>query len=65
VLPLAYGIGGTDEFLQPMVLALGYGLMFGTLLTLVLLPCMYLMNYDFINMLGRIKIKFSRKKVAV
>ena len=65
VLPLAYGVGGTDEFLQPMVLALGYGLMFGTLLTLVLLPCMYLMNYDFINMLGRIKAKFSRKKAVV
>ena len=65
VLPLAYGIGGTDVFLQPMVLALGYGLIFGTFLTLILLPCMYLMNYDFINMLGRIKTKFSRKKVAV
>ena len=65
VLPLAYGIGGTDVFLQPMVLALGYGLIFGTVLTLILLPCMYLMNYDFINMLGRIKTKFSRKKVAV
>jgi len=64
VLPLAYGIGGTDVFLQPMVLALGYGLIFGTFLTLILLPCMYLMNYDFINMLGRIKTKFSRKKVA-
>ena len=55
VLPLAYGVGGTDEFLQPMVLALGYGLMFGTLLTLVLLPCMYLMNYDFINWLSKLK----------
>ena len=65
VLPLAYGIGGTDVFLQPMVLALGYGLIFGTVLTLILLPCMYLMNYDFINMLGRIKTKFSRKKTVV
>jgi len=65
VLPLAYGIGGTDVFLQPMVLALGYGLIFGTFLTLILLPCMYLMNYDFINMLGRIKTKFSRKKAVV
>jgi len=64
VLPLAYGIGGTDVFLQPMVLALGYGLIFGTFLTLILLPCMYLMNYDFINMLGRIKASFSRKKAA-
>jgi len=65
VLPLAYGIGGTDVFLQPMVLALGYGLIFGTFLTLILLPCMYLMNYDFINMLGRIKTKFSRKRAVV
>ncbi|MDC0182440.1 efflux RND transporter permease subunit [Candidatus Thioglobus sp.] len=62
VLPLAYGIGGTDVFLQPMVLALGYGLIFGTFLTLILLPCMYLMNYDFINMLVRIGARFSRKK---
>jgi multidrug efflux pump subunit AcrB len=65
VLPLAYGIGGTDVFLQPMVLALGYGLIFGTVLTLILLPCMYLMNYDFINMLGRIRERFSRKKAPV
>jgi multidrug efflux pump subunit AcrB len=65
VLPLAYGVGGTDLFLQPMVLALGYGLIFGTVLTLILLPCMYLMNYDFINMLGRIKTKYSRKKAVV
>ena len=64
VLPLAYGVGGTDVFLQPMVLALGYGLIFGTFLTLILLPCMYLMNYDFINMLGRIKTRYSRKKAA-
>ena len=64
VLPLAYGIGGTDVFLQPMVLALGYGLIFGTVLTLILLPCMYLMNHDFINMLGRIRAKFSRKKAV-
>ena len=61
VLPLAYGLGGTDYFLQPMVLALGYGLIFGTVMTLVLLPCMYLMNYDFINWLGRTRNRFSKK----
>ena len=58
VLPLAYGIGGTDAFLQPMVLALGYGLLFGTLITLVLLPCLYSMNYDFINWLTGLKSKY-------
>ena len=55
VMPLAYGVGGVDYFLQPMVLALGYGLLFGTITTLILLPCLYSMNYDFINWLGRIK----------
>jgi len=25
---------------------------------------MYMMNYDFINMLGRIRAKFSRKKTT-
>ena len=57
VLPLAYGVGGVDYLLQPMVLALGYGLLFGTVMTLILLPCLYSMNYDFINWMGRIKEK--------
>lgn len=49
VMPLAYGIGGTDHLLMPMALSLGYGLLFGTLMTLILLPCLYLMNYKFIK----------------
>jgi multidrug efflux pump subunit AcrB len=49
VMPLAYGIGGTDFILQPMALSLGYGLLFGTLMTLILLPCLYLINHEFVN----------------
>ena len=49
VIPLAYGIGGTDFILQPMALSLGYGLLFGTVMTLVLLPCLYLINHEFVN----------------
>ena len=55
IIPLAYGIGGTDYILQPMALALGYGLLFGTLMTLILLPCLYLMNYEFINWIKRFR----------
>ncbi|RUA06642.1 MAG: AcrB/AcrD/AcrF family protein [Gammaproteobacteria bacterium] len=55
IIPLAYGIGGVDLLLQPMALALGYGLLFGTLMTLVLLPCLYLMNYDFVNWIARFR----------
>lgn len=59
VIPLAYGIGGTDFFLQPMALSLGYGLLFGTLMTLVLLPCLYSINYDFINWFNTLKKRFK------
>ncbi len=55
IIPLAYGIGGTDYILQPMALALGYGLLFGTLMTLVLLPCLYLMNVEFVSWIQRFK----------
>jgi multidrug efflux pump subunit AcrB len=41
VLPTAYGISGYDAMLAEMMLALAWGLMFGTLITLLLVPCMY------------------------
>jgi multidrug efflux pump subunit AcrB len=55
VLPLIYGFGGKDAFLQPMVMALGYGLLFGTFVTLILLPCLYSLNLDLSNWIKKIK----------
>jgi multidrug efflux pump subunit AcrB len=46
LLPLAYGIGGTNLYMSPMALALGYGLLFATPITLVLVPCLYLIFQD-------------------
>ncbi len=46
LLPLAYGLGGADPYMGPMALALGYGLLFATPLTLVLVPCLYLIGMD-------------------
>ena len=46
LLPLAYGIGGADPYMSPMALALGWGLLFATPLTLVLIPCLYLIGDD-------------------
>ena len=60
VLPLIYGFGGKDAFLQPMVMALGYGLLFGTFVTLILLPCLYSMNLDISNWLIKIKNKILK-----
>lgn len=53
LIPLAYGIGGSDPVMAPMALALGYGLLFATPLTLVLVPCLYLMYGD----LGKISTR--------
>ena len=38
---VAYGIGGRDPFLQPMALAITWGLIFATALTLIIIPCFY------------------------
>lgn len=44
--PTAYGIGGYDAILVPMTLALAWGLVSGTLLTLIWVPCGYAIMDD-------------------
>ena len=41
ILPTAYGWAGYDSMLAQMMLALSWGLLFGTTVTLVIVPCMY------------------------
>ena len=41
VLPTAYGLGGHDSLLAEMMLTLGWGLAFGTIVTLILIPIIY------------------------
>jgi multidrug efflux pump subunit AcrB len=41
LLPMSLGLFGTDRFLQPMALAIAWGLIFSTVLTLVVIPCVY------------------------
>ena len=52
LLPLAYGLGGADPYMSPMALVLGYGLLFATPVTLILVPCLYMAGAD-INRLVR------------
>lgn len=44
VLPTAYGFAGFDSMLSEMMLTMGWGLAFGTVITLVLIPCFYSFN---------------------
>ncbi|MBN2483233.1 MAG: efflux RND transporter permease subunit [Candidatus Omnitrophica bacterium] len=38
---VAYGIGGKDPFLVPMALSICWGIAFATVLTLIVIPCIY------------------------
>lgn len=46
LMPTAYGIGGSDPILVPMTLAMAWGLVSGTLLTLIWIPCGYMILED-------------------
>ena len=52
--PTAYGLGGNDSLLVPMTLALAWGLVSGTLLTLIWVPCFYSIMYDLKLFLGKL-----------
>ncbi|MBW2181333.1 MAG: efflux RND transporter permease subunit [Deltaproteobacteria bacterium] len=54
VMPTAYGFGGYVEALAPMVLAIGWGIMFASTLTLFLLPGLYLLQVQ-------LEMKISKK----
>jgi multidrug efflux pump subunit AcrB len=61
LMPTVYGIGGNALTLVPVVMAMSYGLLFATLLTLVFVPCLYMINEDIsgffrqINLYGYLK----------
>jgi Cu/Ag efflux pump CusA len=46
LLPTAYGWGGFDPFVAPMALALSWGLMFSTLITLFSVPAAFGIGID-------------------
>lgn len=46
LLPTAWGIGGRADLIIPIVMALAYGLLFASLLTLIFLPCMFMIMFD-------------------
>ncbi len=54
-----------DIYMSPMVLALGYGLLFATLLTLVFVPALYMVNMDITKFLSAraasVKSEYTRR----
>lgn len=46
VMPTAYGLGGYVESIAPMVLVIGWGILFASTLTLFLLPGLYVLEVE-------------------
>ena len=46
LLPTVYGIGGKSDTIVPIVMAMAYGLMFASILTLIFLPCLFMISFD-------------------
>jgi multidrug efflux pump subunit AcrB len=44
--PGAYGLAGSNPFMTPVFMAIAWGVMFGTFVTLWLLPCLYAAEQD-------------------
>ena len=57
LLPTAYGIGGADEFIIPMTLAMAWGLVSGTVLALLWVPCAYAINEDIAMVFSKLRRK--------
>ncbi|AFZ02736.1 efflux RND transporter permease subunit [Calothrix sp. PCC 6303] len=45
--PLALGIGEGSEFLQPLGITVFFGMAIATLMTLFIIPCLYILLHDF------------------
>ena len=62
LLPTAYGIGGSDEFIIPMTLALGWGLVSGTILTILWVPSAYAITEDLNSRFNSIRLSLKGRK---
>ena len=58
LMPTAYGLGGYDFTIAPMVLAMSWGLIFATVLTLFLLPALYMVDNDARQSLRRLFCRY-------
>ncbi len=60
LLPTAYGLGGLDQFVVPVAMALGWGLLFGSILTAFAFPPAVAVLDDFSNLWQRWTEKKSK-----
>ncbi|MBN1696003.1 MAG: efflux RND transporter permease subunit [Spirochaetales bacterium] len=62
VMPTAYGIFGYDSMLSEMMLALSWGLIFGTMITLLLVPSLYCFTKEAALFFNQLRIPLTAVK---
>lgn len=62
LMPMALGLFGIDQMLLPMALAIVWGLSFATVLTLVVIPCVYKIVDDMTQLVVRRPLGLSREQ---
>jgi multidrug efflux pump subunit AcrB len=55
LLPTVYGVGGSATMIVSTVMAIAYGLLFATFVTLIFIPSLYMINVDMKRILGNMK----------
>jgi multidrug efflux pump subunit AcrB len=65
VFPTAYGLGGTDIMIRPSTLSLFWGLIFATTLTLILIPCLYVIEYTLKETVKQLLQKIKPAKLSL
>ena len=58
LIPLAYGLGGYDNYMGPIALVMGWGITVASVVTLVVVPCLYAMSID-------LRTQLHGKRVAI
>jgi multidrug efflux pump subunit AcrB len=54
--PMIFETSRQAQFMIPMALSLGFGILFATLIALVLVPCLYLLNEDIARFLRMFRV---------
>jgi multidrug efflux pump subunit AcrB len=63
VLPTAYGIGGYDQIVSPMSIAIGWGLLFSTVVTLFVIPALSSLAHDATAAVSRASGRLARQQL--
>jgi hypothetical protein len=53
------------QFLIPMAVSLGFGVLFATSITLLLVPCGYVILDDLQNLVGNLRTRIKRREAPI